>query len=93
MFFLAAAWEAVQLKTIRNSRNPHLGKENQEESTYNNDVKRQMISTLIKKINPDAKVNDIDVNEWVKCREENKFTLKTDEEIIKSITKLSNNEE
>ena len=42
------------------------------------DISRQIISTFIKNINPDATVNGIDVNEWVECREENKFTFKTD---------------
>ena len=52
-----------------------------------------MIFTLIKNINTDATVNDRDVNEWVECREENEFTFKTYEEIIKSVTKVSSNGE
>ena len=52
-----------------------------------------MILTLIKTISPEATFNDIDVNEWDECCEENEFTFKTVGEIIKNVTKLSNNEE
>ena len=93
MFFLAAAWDGVQLKTIRSSWNPLLGKENHEESTGNNDDVSRQMSTLIKNTNPDATDNNIDVKEWVECREENKFTFNTYEGIIKSVTKLTSNEE
>lgn len=95
VLFLAAAWEAVQSKTIRNSWNPLLGKENiHTVSTDDNDeASRQMISTLIKCINPDVLESDEDVEKWVEGREENEFTFKTDQEIVQSVTEVSMNEE
>ena len=52
-----------------------------------------IISTVVKNINPAATVNDIDAHECVECREENEFTFKTNEEIIKRVTELFNKEE
>ena len=48
---------------------------------------------MIKNIYPDTTVNDRDVNKWFACCEKDVFPFKTDEEIRKSVTKLSNNEE
>jgi hypothetical protein len=95
-FFLLAAWDAVQPKTIRTSWNPLLGKVSilEEESTdIVGDASQEMICSLIKKINPDATVNESDVTEWTRGRGENEFTFKTDDDIVRSVMEVSKDEE
>lgn len=94
VFFLAAAWQAVQPKIIRSSWNPLLGKENMhEEPTDSNDDISHHILTMVNTIDPSAALNDSDVHEWIHNRDEHEFMFRTDEQIIRSASEVLTDDE